>query len=43
MARRLKRTWISANGPEKPFGRRPVLEVITKQEEQELRSLGYVR
>ena len=43
MARRLKRTWISANGPEKPFGRRPVLEAITKQEEQELRSLGYVR
>jgi hypothetical protein len=42
MARRLKRTWTAANGPERPLGRRPVLDAITKQEEQELRSLGYV-
>ncbi|MFL6290958.1 MAG: sulfatase [Thermoanaerobaculia bacterium] len=42
MARRLKRAWTAANGPERPFGRRPSLEPITKQEEQELRSLGYI-
>lgn len=42
MARRLKRAWIAANGPERPFGRRPAMTAITKQEEQELRSLGYV-
>lgn len=42
MARRLKRAWIAANGPEKPFGRRPELTAITRQEEQELRSLGYI-
>ena len=42
MARRLRRSWVAANGPERPFGRRPSLTAITKQEEQELRSLGYV-
>lgn len=42
MARRLKRAWTVANGPERPFGRRPEMSAITKQEEQELRSLGYV-
>lgn len=42
MARRLRRSWIAANGPERPFGRRPSLTAITKQEEQELRSLGYI-
>lgn len=42
MARRLKRAWIAANGPERPFGRRPEMSAITRQEEQELRSLGYV-
>ncbi|HVG08551.1 MAG TPA: sulfatase [Thermoanaerobaculia bacterium] len=42
MARRLRRAWIAANGPERPFGRRPAMTAITKQEEQELRSLGYL-
>ena len=42
MARRLRRAWTAANGPERPFGRRPEMSAITKQEEQELRSLGYV-
>ena len=43
MARRLKHTWTTANGPERPLGRRPAMTAITKQEEQELRSLGYLR
>ncbi|HET9225512.1 MAG TPA: sulfatase [Thermoanaerobaculia bacterium] len=42
MARRLKRAWTAANGPERPLGRRPAMTAITKQEEQELRSLGYL-
>jgi hypothetical protein len=42
MARRLRRAWIGANGPERPFGRRPSMTAVTKQEEQELRSLGYL-
>jgi hypothetical protein len=42
MARRLRRAWIAANGPEGPLGRRPSMTAITKQEERELRSLGYV-
>ena len=42
MARRLKRAWTAANGPEQPLGRRPALTAVTKQEQQELRSLGYL-
>ena len=42
MARRLKSAWTAANGPERPFGRRPAMAAITKQEEQELRSRGYI-
>jgi hypothetical protein len=44
MARRLKRAWIAANGPEKPFGKRSLKPPpLSPEEEAELKNLGYFR